>query len=189
VEVRQVAGGHTALYSKRLAEEMASTVGNIIHDTGQDADVVLSMIEKGLLGSKERYERALFIQGQSTSRDFQTGGADSIFCRYRRTVKSQGSKWIFDIDPSELGRLDAYFYHEDTYGAVLATRTPLLQVKNLGELQDDHEIMFRSGIHPSAIRRVGTDTEYKRTLLLDKLRAKGITEVNGIPIEQFVVVR
>ena len=53
----------------------------------------------------------------------------------------------------------------------------------------DNEINFRNGISSKMFTGINCDDDYKRDKLLHALRAAGINEVNGVPIEKFVKVK
>jgi hypothetical protein len=201
-ELREVAPGHHALYSPELSQELEKAgVKWLSHTTDKGADIVemtLRREEDGLLSSRERYQRGLFIQGQSTGRDFETGGADSAFVRLVTSdpadVGGLYARWTYQIDPSEAGRLDAYFTNADNYGKVGAhhqreTVSEMAALAREGRLQGDNELMLQRQVPRSSIRRVVAREASDREELITRLRKEGLTEINGVPLEEFVVLR
>lgn len=200
-ELREVSPGKHALYSKELGKQLEDAgVTWLKHTSGATPDVVeqvLATPDSGLLSSRERYQRGLFVSGMSTSRDFETGGADSVFLRLATTDPAdltQGyDRWTFQVDPSEMGRLDAYFFNSDNYGRAASDRrqtvAEIADTVRRGRLESDNEIMMQRQVSRSAIRRVVANTESDRTELLRRLRARGLEEINGVPLDEYVVLR
>lgn len=103
------------------------------------------------------------------------------------------------VPPDEIDRLDVGpLYSDDEWGCMnpsashggdFTHRKPLSKA-----LTDSHysstsaEIVIRKGVHPKRILRVACHSEAKRQELLKQMRAAGLTEMNGMPIEEFVVV-
>jgi len=50
------------------------------------------------------------------------------------------------------------------------------------------ELSFRRGVHLSQIIRICTSSEQSRKALINAGTQQGLTEVNGVPIADFVVV-
>lgn len=211
--LREVAPGKHALYSEKLAQLYQDAgVTHLEHSMNPTQDgletvrqILLQGPEGergGLLSSRTRYERGLFFQGQSTGRDFETGGADSVFTRVRTTAGAPGySQWTFEIDPKELGRIDAYAFNGDNYGAAgpkpeLAsggharkTAEEVMALARTASLAGDNELMLQGQIPATSIRRVVTRDNALRKETLDLFRKAGVTTYNGIPIEEFVVTK
>ncbi len=201
-ELREVSPGHHALYSRKVAKELEEAgVQWVTHKSGSGPEVieqVLATPEAGLLSSRERYQRGLFVEGMSTDEDFKTGGADSVFTRLQTTnpadLQATYGRWTFQIDPSELGRLDAYAFNEDNYGKANAhesreTVSEMADIVRRGRLSGTNEVMFQRQVGRSSIRRVIANTIPDRDDLLKRLRARGVHEINGVPVDEFVVLR
>jgi hypothetical protein len=170
----------------------------VVHSSSADGSALEQILiqdpKSGLLASRERFQRGLIFRGMSTERDFETGGADSMFVRLRTgNVGTEAhGRWTFQIDPSELGRLDSYFFNEDNYGraADLASRQTVDQIQHTvrnNHLSSSNEMMLQRQVSAGSIRRIIARDPSDRKALLDKLKAAGVTEFNGIPIEEFVV--
>lgn len=204
-EIREVSPGHTALYSRKLSQELEEAgVKWLSHTHNKGADItemMLTRAEDGILSSRERYQRGLFITGQSTGRDFETGGADNAFLRLHTSepthlVKGdvKYERWVFQVDPSEAGRLDAYFTNEDNFGkaADLYARKTVAEMADLARrnaFQGDNELMLQREVPRGAIRRVVAREKADREELLGRLRKRRLTEINGVPLEDFVVLK
>lgn len=192
-ELREVSPGHMALYSPTVGKMLEeSGVRWLEHNLAGDAEVLEQMFihdpNGGLLSSRERFQRGLTFQGMSTTRDFQTGGADSVFMRLKTTAGSAAHYGTtVEIDPRELGRLDAYFFNSDNYGAAgaVSERQTIDKIQHTvrsGKLSSSNEIMMQKQVPPTSIRRVRT---VHRAAMLKKAKAAGLTEINGVPVEDF----
>lgn len=194
VEWREVAPGHLAPYSAALAKAAVEHGYTYLSHRVYDDDVMPKMFENGagLLASNERHARGIFTTGMSTERDFETGGADGVFLRLRTvnpgTHSDENSGTFIEIDPSELGRLDAIFYNRDRYGNtgrdVRKTQHSVLD-QGLSNLSDSNEWVPQTAVPVSAWRRI--HSTYGRDKIIQQLRSAGLDEVNGVPLEKFVV--
>jgi hypothetical protein len=196
IQHKHVARGITAPYSEVLARKYEEAGVKMLTHEGCGgssetmASRIVTILKEGLLSSRERYQRGKFIKGASTSVDFETGGADGVFVRMRTgAVSSGGSMFMVEIDPSEMGRMDKWAFNDDRYGRADPTlnRVGLKQVREIignGSLSSSNEVMFQGAIAPESFRAVRAGEA--RSLVLEKLRREGITEINGIPIEEFI---
>lgn len=191
--LREVAPGHFALYSARLAEEAkAAKVDRLSHDLSGGTRIVPNLVGRdfGLLSSRERFERGIFTKGASTQEDFTTGGADSVFVRMQSGASGRNYDRL-EIDPSELGRFDWYAFDSDHYGrAGDGSRSSRVTLQSLREANGSfgygNEVMLQRVLGSGSVRRVLV-TPSDRAALIGKLQEAGISEVNGIPIADFVV--
>lgn len=201
-ELREVGPGKHALYSPTVAKMFQDAgVTFLEHDTNKGIEPVTQALihdpKGGLLSSRERYQRGLFFEGQSTGRDFETGGADSAFTRIRtKSGSEKNSQFVFEVDPSELGRLDAYFFNYDNYGRAgkpdASSRKTVAEIAHTiraGNLDSYNELMLQRQVPRESIRRVVAASKSDRNQLLERFEKAGIREVNGIPIQDFVVSR
>lgn len=164
------------------------------------------VIESGLQGTVERWSNGIYRQGASSFDDMKSGGADSAFARLV-TKGNEGSRYAshykgdgpYNIVYSKrvLERTDWYGHHGDSYGEArphssIWRRRPSAQGFVTGQRDRytyDNEIMFRRFIPTEYMERVDARSEAERQMLLDELRRRGITEVNGKPIEELVIVK
>lgn len=99
-------------------------------------------------------------------------------------------------------RTDWYAYGFDNYGNARLEKDPLRSNCAFEERENpikfiqgsqtsympDNEIMFRHGISSKSFLGISCETSALRQELLDKYRAAGVSEINGIPIDKFVQV-
>lgn len=161
---------------------------------------ILGVDSAGLLSSNERYKRGLFLAGGSTSADIRTGGADGVFARLKTTDPKKKDKesesmsggtsaWIIEIDPAVLGRLDAYVFNGDNYGAagVTAERDNINEIAHITTnrtVSGSNEVVSKKAIPPEFFRRVRIQSG-SRSQVIEAMRKKGLTEINGVPLEEF----
>lgn len=142
-----------------------------------------------LLPTSQRYYRGLhFITGQSPEDDMDTGGADYSFAtpldretgEYNIKDGVAGSPIAIIYDAEKMfRRLDFYSNTYDRYGArndfseVLDTTRP-----------GAHETIFKGGIGPEAIVKISVRNKELRDMIIEKLRARGVEEINEIPIDE-----
>ncbi|NIR31721.1 MAG: hypothetical protein GWN84_20890 [Gammaproteobacteria bacterium] len=203
LELVEVSPGHVAPYSEKVAQAVKDAgVTHLTHNASRGVESLVDVMlmkdsqQSGLLSSRERFNRGIFTTGMSTATDFGTGGADSVFTRIQTgapaTVPaSYGTN--FEIDPSELGRLDVYAFNDDKFGkagpAVLGQRLGvrgILETARRG-FSTSNEAMFRHSVPVASIRRVTVGSVSERERAVRKLTEAGIDEVNGIPVEEWIV--
>ena len=146
--------------------------------------------------------------GASPGADMKSGGSDGVFTRLgTKTDMSYAMSFLGDdyrviISPDVLNRTDWYAHRGDSFGA--ARTTDARWQKRLGSMDfiksetgskysnnsftSDNEILFRHGISTDTFVGISCQDERRRKALLDKFSAAGITEFNGVPIEDFVTV-
>jgi hypothetical protein len=152
-----------------------------------------------------------YVQGpgktsaMSQKSDYESGGADFVFLRSIAENESEhGYGTRVYVDAVEIvRRLDVFSYERDYYGVknknnlnyptnifssgstTFDTGVPY-QLKE-GSGIENSEIMARHTIPPSAILGYNFASAVSRKDALDRLKKAGVTEVNGIPIEEFVL--
>jgi SPP1 gp7 family putative phage head morphogenesis protein len=194
VEERELFPGHRGLYSEKLSAYMRKNNEVLTHDGSPPVEIVESIItETGLLASSTRYQSGIFTQGLSTMTDFRTGGADGVFLRVRKNGDGdgyRGARFRFVVDTQELGRLDWYGFNFDNYGRAgydaYDDRWDASDMAGKRDPNSGNEVMPVKGVPRHRLLRVLCDNK-DREALLKSLRDKGITEINGIKIGDFVV--
>ena len=166
-------------------------------------DAVVSILQgKGFMSTNIRSLAGMDFTGASPESDMGTGGSDSVFTRIGVQMKKgpqprfdncyMGGGYRIIISPEVMERTDWYAYDHDNYGSTsdLASRpTPLDFIKSMAtKYRSGNEIMFRRGIPKEQFTGIVCSSDVKRTKLLDKLKKAGITEVNGVPVKDFVRV-
>ena len=172
-----------------------------------DMSAALSILKLGLLGVTERASAGINMAGASVDSDIGTGSGDQILAR---VITSSGmgyglggfyasGQYQAVIDPAEADRLDSYMHNEDAFGCCNTTgahssawNNRASVEKRMQQQQDSFstgtEIMFRKGIARSRILRITCQSEERRSALIQAAKARGMVQVNGISIENFVVV-
>jgi len=160
----------------------------------------------GLSSINERAMQGLPKFGSSVQSDIETGCADNMTMRIAtRGADHKGAKGGYGVlrlivAPDELDRTDIMFHSGDKYGCVNPNHgsyggayknrktldSALKSLDKSGSLSD--EIVVRKVVPKEKILRVGTDTETQRKDVIAEFLKAGITEVNGVPVEDFVVV-
>ncbi|MBI3273689.1 MAG: hypothetical protein HYZ69_00950 [Candidatus Colwellbacteria bacterium] len=178
----------------------------IFHKIFSLARLPLMIKSGGLLSSHERFRRGLLIAGESSSSDFQYGGADSVFVRTaveqainngkkqkRFTSAISGSPCLI-FSPEIFDRTDWYAYEGDNYGSTEPDKFNRRQTP--GELfseqkdkyySSSNEQMFRLGIPFEHVIGISCSVD-DRDEIIELLKSNGINEINNQPIEEFVVV-
>jgi hypothetical protein len=148
--------------------------------------------------------------GQSMDSDRTSGGAEQSM--WRMVTASKGGYSLDDgmicgnvsgtyrylIPPDELDRLDTVHYLGDAYGNMSGQGNGSPYWANRKSLEDavtaeqdgpqgSSEVDFRKGVSSKRVLRVLCSTESERKAVLDEAKKQGVTEFNGIPVEDFVV--
>jgi hypothetical protein len=169
-------------------------------------EVIVPALKFGMLSINERGLSGLQVKGASVSGDIDSGSADGILFRpatddlieNRSAFKDTYGNISFLLSPQAMDRLDAYVHIGDHWGAISPSDNRTATIKSAEkQFQEMHdsgyysggaEVSFRKGINKSQIMRVMTNDNEIRKRLIQKCLVAGITEVNGCPIEEFVVV-
>lgn len=174
------------------------------HSTNKVA-VAPSVLRNGFMGHLGRVYQGSPVKGSVVDRDFRTGGADTMQCRVCTEATldmptSHGNirgsiQFIFSPDAAD--RLDAIFYHDDTFGSMGGhhhiSRKPLAdRVASLKPVHHvsaaNEEMVFPRGLHSNKLLRVVCDSEPLRLQVIEECIQSGVTEHKGVPIEDFVVI-
>jgi hypothetical protein len=175
--------------------------------------IVQALKESGPLSIVSRMLIGGGGQGASDSDDMRTGGAQFGMWRAITTNSAKsglfqhtnsgnvGGPYKYILPPDEADRLDVAFYHYDAFGAEgKDTSMPdkwksrLSMSETIKRRDSDpsgtgtNEIDWMSGVHASRILRIVTQSEASRVALVSEAKTQGLHEVNGVPIEDFVVV-
>lgn len=183
---------------KKIAKKTPLFVFNGIGST----ESALSVLKSGLMSIHERNMAGLPQFGGSYSSDVGTGSGDGILCRvvpksgFSKSLASHsfGGKFQAIIHPEVLDRLDTYMYNKDTFGKCKGSEwNDRVSVEHrVSVLKSSYtpynEISFRRGLHKQKILRFTTSDPDWRKQLITQAREQGITEVNGVPLDDFVVV-
>jgi hypothetical protein len=203
---QEVFPGYSTIVEPGKHQEYESRHGEfaLIHQVSSDV-VLPKLLRNGLLATHERFRRGVKAVGMSSEADLGTGGADSVFVRTVTEASLKDGKddestcdnTVLVLKPELMDRTDWYAYAGDQYGttdpSTFDTRlTPDGLLERLGEQgwgwMTSNEQMFRTGIPVEAIAGVSVGSPEHREQLITSLHESGITEVNGVPVEDFVQI-
>ena len=203
VRLENVWNGYSTYIDESLAQiARDKDVDSVWSGVGSAETIVAIVKSGGLACTKNRLFAGYAGDGKSMAADIKSGGADGVFTRLgvKNKKSAEYGQCMFSgtyrikIDPDVLGRTDWYAYDGDKFGrtspSTLATR------KKLEDFIDDmkenyktgNEIIFRNGIRTDEFIGIVCDTEADRKVLIDAFHQAGVTEVNGISVEQFVYI-
>lgn len=172
-----------------------------------DADSVVAITRSGgFTATNYRVTAGMKKCGASASDDMMTGGSDSVFTRLGVNAPDRygrsflGGQYRIIIDPKEMTRTDWYAYSSDNYGnARMSTsgtcaslpfdkrETPVDFIKSMNHsYRSSNEIMFRHGISSDSFVGISCEDDSMRRTLIDKFHASGVTEIHGVPVEDFI---
>jgi len=199
-------GYSTYVDDAALAEYKKAGLTHIWAGVG-DADSVVAITKSGgFTATNYRVTSGMKKCGASASDDMMTGGSDSVFTRLgvsapdRYSRSFLGGQYRIIIDPKEMTRTDWYAYKSDNYGnAKLSTAgtcaslpfdaraTPVDFIKDMRQsYRSSNEIMFRHGISSDSFIGISCEDDSMRRTLIDKFKASGMTEIHGVPVEDFI---
>lgn len=162
------------------------------------------IIESGeMTASAQRLKRGILTGGASVGSDIGTGGADNVFTRIAMQ-KNVGTEYFNDsfahgdyqfiFDRKILGRTDWYAYTGDEFGTTQGStfsnrRAASAHFDALNRRYcSSNETMFRKSVSLSDMTEIRCNSPRKKQELIDSLHSRGITEINGIKLEQFIKV-
>lgn len=165
---------------------------------------IVNMTNTGVTCAVDRILNGLANEGTSVGDDMETGGADYAMFRLMTqgtlgqsmTPGVSGSYQVV-IAPDVLDRLDIALHPGDKYGCTNPSHSSYgnhwKNRKSLTKAIEGHsggnaELIIKRAVDPAKILRVVTDSEAYRKTLIQAYKAEGITEVNSVPIEDFVAV-
>lgn len=199
---REVFPGYSTYVEDGKHEEYLAKYGEDVHAVhmlnSMSVDSVYRVLTTGLMSTTERFSRGVVKNGISSVLDIDSGGADNVFTRIMNAEqRSKIQNHAVVLKPEIFDRTDWYAYNVDSYGSTneahFAERLAPEEIfqRTMGDLKHysaDNEQMFRTGIGVEYIEAIEVD-ELDRDELLEGLREKGLSEVNGRPIEEVIVAR
>ena len=199
---REVFPGYSTYVEDGKYEEYLAKYGEDVRAVhmlnSMSADSVYQVLTTGLMSTTERFSRGVVKNGISSVLDIDSGGADNVFTRIMNAEqRSKIQNHAVVLKPEIFDRTDWYAYNVDSYGSTneahFAGRLAPEEIfrRTMGDLKHysaDNEQMFRTGIGVDYIEAIEVD-ELDRDELLEGLREKGLSEVNGRPIEEVIVAR
>lgn len=206
VRLVEITDGYFTLVDDSMeALTKAKGVAYVWSGVGRNASGIADIIESGeMMCSTQRLKRGIFGSGASVSSDIQTGGAENIFTRiamkgqvgkkeYSSSFAGGGARFLFDN--SVLNRTDWYAFTGDEFGTTVANtfNGRLGAAAHFDELNSSYysanECMFRKSLNLSDLTAIRCDTDSLRADIIDELHKRGIYEINGIKVEDFIKVR
>jgi len=199
---REVFPGYSTYVENGKHEEYLAKYGADVRAVhmlnSMSVDSVYRVLTTGLMSTTERFSRGVVKNGISSVLDIDSGGADNVFTRIMNAEqRSKIQNHAVVLKPEIFDRTDWYAYNVDSYGSTneahFAGRLAPEEIfrRTMGDLKHysaDNEQMFRTGIGVDYIEAIEVD-ELDRDELLEGLREKGLSEVNGRPIEEVIVAR
>ena len=199
---REVFSGYSTYVEDGKHEEYLAKYGEDVRAVhmlnSMSVDSVYRVLTTGLMSTTERFSRGVVKNGISSVLDIDSGGADNVFTRIMNAEqRSKIQNHAVVLKPEIFDRTDWYAYNVDSYGSTneahFAGRLAPEEIfqRTMGDLKHysaDNEQMFRTGIGVDYIEAIEVD-ELDRDELLEGLRKKGLSEVNGRPIEEVIVAR
>lgn len=199
---REVFSGYSTYVEDGKHEEYLAKYGEDVRAVhmlnSMSVDSVYRVLTTGLMSTTERFSRGVVKNGISSVLDIDSGGADNVFTRIMNAEqRSKIQNHAVVLRPEIFDRTDWYAYNVDSYGSTneahFAGRLAPEEIfqRTMGDLKHysaDNEQMFRTGIGVDYIEAIEVD-ELDRDELLEGLREKGLSEVNGRPIEEVIVAR
>lgn len=199
---REVFPGYSTYVENGKHEEYLAKYGEDVRAVhmlnSMSVDSVYRVLTTGLMSTTERFSRGVVKNGISSVLDIDSGGADNVFTRIMNAEqRSKIQNHAVVLKPEIFDRTDWYAYNVDSYGSTneahFAGRLAPEEIfrRTMGDLEHysaDNEQMFRTGIGVEYIEAIEVD-ELDRDELLEELREKGLSEVNGRPIEEVIVAR
>lgn len=195
--LEEVFPGYSTYVNEKAVEEWTKDQNLVLAHSIYESDNITNMLKGGLQASQTRWESGKIINGLSTGEDTGTGGFNSAFTRLiseETAPKFNLSNYTLVINPEVLNRTDWYAYKEDNYGSIredtFSLRPSADEFVNDAKINfyPSNEVMFKRGVHPNMIMGICTRLPENRMYLINEIRKElGVEEINGIPLEKFVV--
>lgn len=201
--MQTVFDGYSTVVEQGISKEYSKAGLRYVWAGVNSDDAVVSILQgKGFMSTNTRSLAGMDFTGASPASDMGTGGSDSVFTRIGVQMKKgpqprfdncyMGSGYRIIISPEVMERTDWYAYDHDNYGSTsdLASRdTPVDFIKKMAtKYRSGNEIMFRRGIPKEQFTGIVCPSDTKRAQLLTKLQQAGFTEINGVPVQDFLRV-
>ncbi len=165
---------------------------------------IAAQVKHGVLSHKLRVQHGLdgkTVAGGMASKDIVGGGAESVFFRLdviSGAMNAPEGSYSLIPTPHIFDRLDMHWSTGDVYGAYnpKGGYTTVPKDASMEEHIDknhskhspggSNELMVKGGLPMSAMLGLYVDSSYKPKLM-EYLASAGIHQINGIPVEDFVI--
>ena len=138
----------------------------------------------GLLSTTTRWSEGVPTGGMSSQADIKTGGADYVFTTPVHGVVSKNDSivpMIYFSAERAFQRLDFWANQSDQFGKRTG-KSPIDQAVPGG-----YEVMFKGRLSFDDAEVLMVSDQTLRTLIITKLRQKGINEIGGRPLEAVIM--
>ena len=177
-------GRLTVRLSDRAADAITKQQGNRFYThslSGNANERVIEMLSgstaTGLMATEERWSMGIGTTGMSSSTDVSYGSGNGVYATGRTGSKlSAGSNTVIFSPRALNSSLEVYTNAGDGYGRRSASNTFATSGGN-------HEYMFKSRLSRDQIAYV---TVPDPKFVIAELKKRGVTEINGRPIEDIV---
>lgn len=166
-----------------------SSNSSLIHNVSSSANLP-TMLTSGVLASQNKRKKAgVPDTGMSEQADVTKGSSGSVFLRVANGSNKGKVRFEWSKPGSLLSRADWFAVNADVYGKYShsATKTPEALKSHS---QGNNEIMVKGGIDlfgADAPTRIHAGSPTARQQALAACKKRGVTHVNGTPIEKWIV--
>lgn len=130
--------------------------------------------------------------GWSASTDVMTGGAIGNFFRTSHSMVGPAGAHDIIVHPRVMQRTDWFMHTGDKYGSIVAagkgSPNDGLSRGEAALYKGGNEVMFEGGIPVEDIACVTVIDKNEKKWLIDALNKTGITQINGVSLEDFILI-
>lgn len=204
IEEQEVLPGYSTHVMKGRWKKLAKGKLRFLEHGISGVDDLMSVLQTGLLGIHERNLHGIEHTGASYPSDVGSGSGDGVLVQpvcesgLKSPITSQGWSKSYQaiLAPDVMDRLDTYTHPGDRFGACKRgdqrweKREPDDDqfAKLAGHHNSGAETSFRRGVQLDKILRITVQNTPTRNDLIKVAKKRGIQEVNGVPIDDFIVV-
>ena len=199
IKMKKVTDGYYTFYDPenyKIAQQQKAAY--LYHETNtmQKAEDVLT--SGRLASTTTRFTEGIVTKGASSEQDIKSGGADGVFTRlvYENQIGKQYryrsfGEYVFVFDTKALERTDWYAYTEDHYGNTHAYyfKDRYGTKEHINETSKTYckanELIFRKALPLDTLKEVRVPEKNVQPFI-DRLKSKGITQINGIPLKKLI---
>lgn len=199
IKMKKVTDGYYTFYDPenyKIAQQQKAAY--LYHETSSLQRVEEVLTGSGLTSTTTRFNDGITTRGASSTRDIMTGGADGVFTRlvYENQVGKENrygmfGDYVFVFDTKALERTDWYAYTSDNFGSTQensfknrhGTAEHMRETSRL--YWKANELVFRKTLPLDTLKEVRVPAKDTQPLI-DRLKARGITQINGIPLSKLI---
>jgi hypothetical protein len=206
----EVYPGYFTVIDPSLPDILKEAGARYLYSTSDNPERVWQQLTGGQKASLTRFQEGMLIQGKSSSSDFGTGGAFSVFTRLVtesviQKAKTSTDAYAYDVKFGDwggtrpfklilnrriLGRTDWYGYNGDNFGRSTGLTEANKSDRLIREVNTHYsasnELMFPVGNDGAYVDFVVCPSEQHKKDLIDFLKSKGIESWNGKPLDKFI---